>query len=325
MKLYEAVEPFLNFCQVESQSEPSTIEKYRDCFRVWILPWLGNLDLKDIDRSAVLRLRQAMENRGLSTARKYSVIGCLKGLLKFARSTLKIACLDPAEIRLPKRQAPNPAYLNNEEIERVLDGIDHHTFTGIRLRALVELLLATGMRISEALALTREPFEMETRDVDIVGKGKRRRTVFFSSRCRAWIKAYLGRRIDDNPALFVTTGFPVRKCRREDIHRFFSNLRSKVGITKPLTPHVLRHTFCTNLRNHGADISLIKDLAGHQNIHTTARYYLGKDKEVLRRAVESCLDYRTDDGPNVRRNNSADQPSSPTNEPPQFDRNQTSV
>jgi integrase/recombinase XerD len=310
MKLYEAVEPFLNFCQVESQSELSTIEKYRDCFRVWILPWLGNCDLEAVNRSDVLRLRQAMENRGLSTARKYSIIGCVKGLLKFARTALKIGCLDPAEIRLPKRQAPNPAYLNNEEIQRVLEGIDHHTFAGIRLRALTELLLATGMRISEALALARETFEMEARDVDIVGKGKRRRTVFFSTRCRAWVNAYLNRRADDNPALFVTTGFPPRKLRREDIARFFSNLRAKVGITKPLTAHVLRHTFCTNLRNNGADISLIKDLAGHQNIQTTARYYLGKDKEVLRRAVESCLDYRINNGHEIRRNDPTNQPTS---------------
>jgi len=325
MKLYEAVEPFLNFCQVESQSEASTIEKYRDCFRVWILPWLGNCELKDLDRMDVLRLRQAMENRGLSTARKYSIIGCLKGLLRFARSSLKIECLDPAEIRLPKRQAPNPAYLNNEEIQRVLEGIDHHTFAGIRLRALTELLLATGMRISEGLALTREPFEMEARDVDIVGKGKRRRTVFFSTRCRAWVNAYLNRRADDNPALFVTTGFPPRKLRREDVSRFFSNLRNKVGITKPLTPHVLRHTFCTNLRNNGADISLIKDLAGHQNIQTTARYYLGKDKEVLRRAVESCLDYRTDGRRDVGHEQANHSEIASTSASPQFDRNQTSA
>jgi integrase/recombinase XerD len=331
MKVFEAFEPFLNFCQVESQLEPSTIEKYRDCFRVWLLPWLGNLELTRLNRLDVLRLRQAMENRGLSTARKYSVIGCLKGLLKFARSSLRIECLDPAEIRLPRRQPPNPGYLNNEEIKLVLDGIDHHTFAGIRLRALTELLLATGMRISEALALTRQPFEVDARDAEIVGKGKRRRTVFFSPRCRSWIKAYLNRRTDDNPALFVTTGFPVRKFRREDVHRFFSNLRSKVGITKPLTPHVLRHTFCTNLRNNGADISLIKDLVGHQNIQTTARYYLGKDKEVLRRAVESCLDYRTNNGHEIRRNNptnhsgnsSVEEP--PQDEPSQFDRNQTSA
>ena len=295
MKVFEAFEPFINFCRVERQSERSTIDKYRDCFRVWILPWLGNREIRDLNPLEILRLRQAMENRGLSVARQYSVITCLKGLLKFCRSTLDICCLDPAEVSLPKREAPNVEFLNNEEVRRFLDAIDIHTFAGVRLLAMAELLLATGMRISEALALARAPFETEQRDVDIVGKGKRRRTVFFSSRCRFWVKEYLNRRTDDNPALFVTTGFPVRKFRREDAHRFFANLRRKAGLTKRLTPHVLRHTFCTNLRNNGADISLIKDLAGHQNIQTTARYYLGKDKEVLRRIVDSCLDYGVSD------------------------------
>jgi site-specific recombinase XerD len=83
---------------------------------------------------------------------------------------------------------------------------------------------------------------------------------------------------------------------REDISRFFINLRIKARITKKLTPHLLRHTFCTILRNHGADISHIKDLAGHQDIQTTARYYLGKDKNVLRRVVDTCLNYGTTNG-----------------------------
>jgi integrase/recombinase XerD len=105
------------------------------------------------------------------------------------------------------------------------------------------------------------------------------------------VRQYLNRRIDDHAALFVTTGYPVQPCRREDVHRFFADLKRKAGITKKLTPHILRHTFCTMLRNNGADISHIKDLAGHQDIHTTARYYLGKDKEVLREVVERCLQY----------------------------------
>jgi len=71
-------------------------------------------------------------------------------------------------------------------------------------------------------------------------------------------------------------------------------------MTKKLTPHIFRHTFCTTLRNNGADISHIKDLAGHADIQTTARYYLGKDKAVLRRVVESCLDYEA--GESIRLN-----------------------
>src|SRR5260370_14226305 len=92
--------------------------------------------------------------------------------------------------------------------------------------------------------------------------------------------------------MFITTGYPVRKWAKEDISRFFILLRKRAGITKKLTPHLLRHTFCTNLLHHGADITHIKDLAGHQDIQTTARFYLGKDKAVLRQIVDRCLDYR---------------------------------
>ena len=76
-----------------------------------------------------------------------------------------------------------------------------------------------------------------------------------------------------------------------DIPGFFKALGVAAGIKKKVTPHILRHTFCTNLRNNGADISLIKDLAGHQDIDTTARYYLGSNTGILKEAVRRYLDY----------------------------------
>jgi site-specific recombinase XerD len=294
MTVSEAFEPFINSCRAERDVAASSIAKYRDCFQVWISPWLGDRDLTEVNRIDVLEMRKAMLDHQLSTARQYSIIMCLKSLLKFCRVTLGISCLDPAEIKLPKRAAPQVEYLSNDEIQRVLDGININTFAGIRLRSLIELLLATGMRISEALSLKRELFDAGRTETEIVGKGKRRRAVFFPSRARYWIRQYLDRRVDEDPSLFVTTGFPVRTFRREDVSRFFADLRRKVGLTKKFSPHILRHTFCTNLRNNGADITFIKDLAGHQNIQTTARYYLGKDKAVLRDIVDRCLNYGLD-------------------------------
>jgi site-specific recombinase XerD len=232
-----------------------------------------------------------MVDRHLSVARQYSVIMFLKSFLKFCRTTLGMSCLDPAEIKLPKRPAPEVEYLTNGEIQRVLDAIKVDTFTGIRLRALIEVLLSTGMRISEALSLKRQQFDMGRTEAEIIGKGKRKRTIFLTQRARLWVQEYLNRRVDDDPAVFVTTGYPVRPLKREDISRFFQNLKLRAGLTKKFTPHILRHTFCTILRNNGADISIIKDLAGHQDIQTTARYYLGKNKDVLRRAIATCLDY----------------------------------
>jgi site-specific recombinase XerD len=96
----------------------------------------------------------------------------------------------------------------------------------------------------------------------------------------------------------VTTGIP-RRWDRNDLSKYFKVLKWKAGIEKPLTPHILRHTYCTNLRDNGTDITLIKELAGHQDIQTTARYYLGVNKQSLRDAVRLNLRYGRDEDDQV--------------------------
>src|SRR5258708_15940778 len=150
MILSEAFGHYLTHCQAERHVSSASLRKYKDCFSSWILPWCGQNEVEKINRLQVLDMRQAMMNRPLSPARQYSVTMTLKSFLKFCRSGLGLDCLDPAQITLPKRQAPQVEFLNNEEIQRMLNGIDTSSFTGLRLRALVELLLSTGVRISEA-------------------------------------------------------------------------------------------------------------------------------------------------------------------------------
>jgi integrase/recombinase XerD len=293
MNTQEAFGQFLTYCRAERHVSDSSLKKYRDCFSSWLSPWFGQQDVSRITRLHIVDMRQAMMDRQLSVSRQYGVIMCLKSLIKFCRSALALPCLDPTDITLPKRRPPQVEFLDNGEIQRMLNAIDTGTFSGIRLRALIEVLLATGLRISEALSLRRDVFDADQPEVEVVGKGKHKRSVFFSARCCLWVKQYLSKRFDDNPWLFVTTGYPVRRWAQADISRFFILLRKRAGISKKLTPHILRHTFCTNLLFHGADITHIKDLAGHQDIQTTARYYLGKDKTVLRQIVDRCLDYRS--------------------------------
>ncbi len=232
-----------------------------------------------------------MVDRGLSVNRQYSVLTTLKVFFKFCRRVLKITCLDPdREIQLPQRPKPFVHYLTNEEVGRLRDCIDIHKFAGLRMRTLIEVLLNTGLRISEALSLDRDFFEMGSADVVIIGKGSKPRTVFFPEPTIEWIRRFLRFRADDYPAVFVTTGMP-RRWDRNDLSKYFKKLKWKARITKPLTPHILRHTFCTNLRDNGTDITLIKELAGHQDIQTTAKYYLGVSKQSLRDAVRKNLNY----------------------------------
>ena len=297
MTIEQVHRQYLDHCRVVRLCSPSSMAKYQDLLRSWILPRLGEVELPALTLEHVFRLRREMVDRRLSVARQYGVVMCLKSLLKFCRSVAGIQTLDPASIQLPRKPTPVVAYLDNADVQRVLDGVDLRSVTGLRLRALIELLLGTGLRISEALSLGRAPFDRGQSEETVVGKGQKARTVFFTARCRFWAQRYLDRRVDDDPALFVTTGFPVRRLARADISRFFVLLKKKVGLEKKLTPHVLRHTYCTNLLHHGADITHIKDLAGHEDIQTTARYYLGKDPAVLRGIVDRCLDYRVPEQP----------------------------
>ncbi len=124
-----------------------------------------------------------------------------------------------------------------------------------------------------------------------MGKGKKQRTVFITPRARFWTRQYLARRSDQQSALFITTGSSPSRWKEYDVSKFFIQLRRNAKINKKLTPHMLRHTFCTNLRNKGVDISLIQQFAGHANIDTTARYYLKTDKSALRNALKKHLDY----------------------------------
>lgn len=215
----------------------------------------------------------------------------LKTFCRFCRELLKFNCLDPdREIQLPQRPKPFVHYLTNEDVVCLRDVLETNTFTGLRMRTLGEVLLTTGLRISEALSLDRTPFENGETEVPIIGKGGKPRTVYFPEASVNWIKRFLRFRADDCPAVFITTGMPPR-WDRDDLSKYFKALKYKAGIDKPLTPHILRHTYCTNLRDNGTDITLIKELAGHQDIQTTAKYYLGVSKQSLRDAVRKKLNY----------------------------------
>jgi integrase/recombinase XerD len=291
LRVCDAIGPFLIYCRVERQYSPESQDKMKEAFRSWLFRQFGALGLTAIKSMHVLAFRQAMAAKNLSVARQYSLLMTLKMFLKFCRTTLEVNCIDPATIKLPRRKTPAVEYLTNTEVQAIRSNIDTFPTSGARLRALFETLLSTGMRISEAVSLDRNSIDYTTKEAVIVGKGGKTRAVFFSDEALRWIGRYLSRRRDANPALFVTYGDTPTRLKRGDIPRFFKAVEKLAGLEKRLTPHLLRHTFCTNLRNNGADISLIKELAGHQDIQTTVRYYIGTNKEILRDTVSKYLDY----------------------------------
>jgi site-specific recombinase XerD len=156
-----------------------TLAKHDDVFRSWLLPLFQGREVEDIKRSDVLHLRASMVNRGRSVYRQYSVLMTLKLWLKLCRNILDLECLDPAQIQLPNRKRPKVIVLSNHEVDCLRQARQVHTASGFRLRTLLEVLLGTGMRIGEVLALDREPFDFGAHELEIRSKGGRHRIIFF--------------------------------------------------------------------------------------------------------------------------------------------------
>lgn len=172
MTIEQTYKVFMQWARAERGYARETLLKHRDCFSVWILPLFGSRQVESIDRLDIIELRSAMKDRGVGIARQYSVLMTLKVFFKFCRTILKIDCLDSdREIQLPKRKTPHVEYLTNHEVKRLISAIPSTSFTGRRLHALVQLILGTGLRSSEALALDRKPFEQGLSELDIKGKG----------------------------------------------------------------------------------------------------------------------------------------------------------
>ena len=199
--------------------------------------------------------------------------------------------LDPGLITVPKRPRREVAYLTLEEIGRFVATIPLETSGGsLSFRALVEVLLGTAMRIGEALSLNRDQIDFASREARIIGKGNKERVVFFTERALYWLERYLQLRNDFEPAVFVVETVPHR-LTRDDIWRPFGKYRRLSGISKPVTPHLLRHTAATQILFNGCPVGHIKEILGHERLETTCRYYLGLDHRAAKAAHQEYLKY----------------------------------
>ena len=190
-------------------------------------------------------------------------------------------------MKISKRQVH---FLRLEEIRQFFDAINVKDMRGLRMRTLWEILLSTGMRISECLSINKEDIEWEQKEIMIVGKGNKQRTVFLNDRAIQWLQAYMIRRTDHNPALFVTFG-TNKRLTRYDLSKQFKRYAQKAGLKVKVSPHILRHTMATLILHNGGDIMFIKDILGHSDIQTTAQYYLGTDKQATKDAHAKYLSY----------------------------------
>lgn len=204
----------------------------------------------------------------------------LRGFLKYLAKR-DIKSLDHSLVELPHVVRKQVSFLHYDEIENLLGQIDTSTETGLRDRAIIELLFSGGLRVSELVKLNRDSVNLDRREFLVRGKGRKDRPVFISAAAAERVQDYLNARTDSLAPLFLNnsknlstpdTSGDYRRLTSRSIERIVQKYARAAGITKHVSPHTLRHSFATDLLMNGADLRSVQTMLGHVDISTTQIY-----------------------------------------------------
>lgn len=292
------IEQFLEYLEVEKGSSPLTIRNYRHYLKR-LLNWLKDggirLELRDINPEIVRQYRvylsrlstkrppalRASGPEGGTLSRKtqsYHVIALRSFLRWLIKNDYKV--MSPDKIDLPKVSDRQIQFLTGEQVDRLLNAPSLSKINGKRDKAILEVLYSTGLRVSELAKLDRDKIDLDRREFGIVGKGGKARIVFLSARASEWVKRYLRSRRDNYKPLFIRhkgktdPSTPDDKMRLSvrSVQRMIKKYARKIKLPVEVTPHVIRHSFATDLLMAGADLRSVQEMLGHKNIQTTQIY-----------------------------------------------------
>ncbi len=273
---------FLEYLEIERGRAVKTIENY-DHYLSRFFEYAQIKDTGAITEEKVREFRlwlnrQPGTNKDSMKRRtqNYYLIA-LRAYLKFLRKR-DIPSLSPEKIELAKVPERHLDLISPLELDRLLKATDGESEKALRDKAILEMLFSTGLRVSELCSLDSD-LDLSRDDFPIRGKGDKVRVVFLSDAAKAATRAYLKARTDMEPALFVSAArksetkkrIPTRLTPRS-IELLIKTYATKAGITKKVTPHVMRHSFATDLLSNGADIRSVQALLGHASINTTQIY-----------------------------------------------------
>jgi len=273
----ERIEKYIDALWLEKGLSDNTRESYRrdlSTFSRWLhTEGSSLLQADEVLLGNYMALRLGSPQKARSAARSLS---CLRGFYQYWLREKKISINPSAKIPSPKLGQPVPCSLSEADVKQLLLAPDIDTAIGLRDKTMIELLYATGLRVSELVALTISQVNIRQGVVRVVGKGAKERLVPVGEEALDWLARYLR---DSRPVLLGVKSsealFPSQRGQGMTRQTFWHRLKHwahVAGIEQTLSPHTLRHAFATHLLNHGADLRVVQLLLGHSDLSTTQIY-----------------------------------------------------
>lgn len=281
------INDFLEYLTVIKKHSDNTINSYKiDLIEFYEI----NNNLLNVSEDDVFRYLKYLYDRDLnrnSISRKLSSIRTFYNYL-VNNDLVKINYF--SDISNPKKNKNLPHYLKDDEINKLFSIPDTSTALGQRNLLIIEMLYATGVRVSELVNVKLKDIDIYNDSIKIRGKGNKERIVFFGSFCKSALEIYLdeGRKeLDKKGSIYLFLNKFGNKLSDRMIRNILDDLILKAGVEKHVHPHMIRHTFATDMLNSGADLMTVKELLGHESINTTS-IYTHVSNEQIRRVYENC-------------------------------------
>lgn len=271
---------YLIYLELEKGRSLKTQKNYERYLRSFFYEFNVS-QFKDINEEKIKQFRLFLARKGLKKITQNYYIIALRNFLKFLVKK-GFELISPETIELPKISKGDIEFLKPEELERLLNAPQGQDLKSLRDKAILETLFSTGLRVSELCQLKRF-IDLKTGEISIRGKGDKLRLVFLSERAKIVLKNYLEKREDALEALFISlnkNNKVIGPITARTVQRLVQRYGIKAGLVKKIHPHMLRHSFATDLLLNGADLRAVQELLGHKNISTTQIYTHFTNKQL---------------------------------------------
>ncbi|OQW65607.1 MAG: site-specific tyrosine recombinase XerD [Proteobacteria bacterium ST_bin11] len=275
MNSAQTIESFLNALWLEFGLSDNTISAYGSDLNLFA-KWLQGKELRDVDNATIKSFLASRQQQGITSRSSARIVSCLRRFYGYLLREGKIS-IDPTQlIDAPQLGRKLPDSLSENDVELLLSAPEITDKLGFRDRAMLEMLYATGLRVSELVELKFSQINFRQGCLRIVGKGDKERLVPFGEEAMDWVERYLATArqtilgMNQSDYLFVTARGTC--MTRQAFWHIIKRYAALAGIEKQLSPHTLRHAFATHLLNHGADLRVVQLLLGHSDLSTTQIY-----------------------------------------------------